>query len=501
MEIPEDEQRELMQNRFEDCLRDVLRFTDRQVQVLTDDGYALPEDLAYWGYDEITTWVSHKEKLRNNAGGASFGDMKRKGLSALAWWVTEKVRTGVPIDLDEFDDQARRSAIIEAKVEQDSSKGEVSVDKPVKFKYEEWPEWEKSVYTYLFSIKNSMGVPLVYVIRKPIYNFELDNRNKMIINNAALTGAVFRNDSQTVLSLLRSLTTGTDAENWMSGVTCGRLAMSALQAHYDGDAEAEKRKQAAKSDLQTLYYRHEAAFSFERYINRLKKCFDVLDKYGVPYYEEDKVKLLLDRIQNSHAEVKTQVSICRASYSTTFVQATTYMSREISRIFPASNVTSANFGKGKTRQRNVSSAKTIRGKRKGQIVEKNNGVDVSDLTRYYSKDEWKKLDNDTKRKILENPERKRAKADKEKRKVATITSDGHSNASSSIDKESEDRIVAAVLRGVIESSRTNEERIVGQSSANPFHGSRAVSAAGSSTGSVQSRTSTVTFDPSVHRRG
>jgi hypothetical protein len=498
--------------RFTQCLRDILRFTDRQIQVLREDGYVTAEDLAHWGYEDITKWVAHKEKLRVNAGGSPYGDMKRKSLIALAWWVTEKVRTGSHVDLDEFDDQARRAAIIESKVEYDSSKDELTIDKPEKFKYEDWPEWEKSVFTYLYSIKNCMGTPLVYVIGKPIFIQDLDPREQLVINNAPLTGAVFRNDSQRVLTLLRSLTTGTDAENWMQGITCGRAAMQALQAHYDGDAEAEKRKQAAKSDLQALYYRHEAAFSFEKYINRLKKCFDVLEKYQVPYYEEDKVKLLLDRIQNNHGEVKTQVSICRANYSGSFVQASTYMSREISRIFPASNVASVNFGKGKNRGgRNISSLKNRghKGKRKGLIVEKNNGVDISDLTRFYSKEEWRKLDADVKKKILESPACKKLRAEKDQRGISAVGTDGGPKDSASvvtgsIDKESEERIVSAVIRGVIESSRTNQEegRNVGEiTSHTPSHGSRVGTVIGSVAGTARSRTSSVTFGPSVSHRG
>jgi hypothetical protein len=66
-------------------------------------------------------------------------------------------------------------------------------------------------------------------------------------------GLSFRSDSQKVLTLLKSLTTATDAENWMNGCSCGRVAMQALQAHYDGDAEAEKRKEAARSDLKVLF--------------------------------------------------------------------------------------------------------------------------------------------------------------------------------------------------------------------------------------------------------
>lgn len=75
------------------------------------------EDLVHWCYEDITKWAAYKEKLRVNAGGSPYGDMKRKSLIALAWWVTEKVRSGSLIDLDEFDDQARRAAIIESKVE------------------------------------------------------------------------------------------------------------------------------------------------------------------------------------------------------------------------------------------------------------------------------------------------------------------------------------------------------------------------------------------------
>jgi hypothetical protein len=66
----------------------------------------------------------------------------------------------------------------------------LSIDKPAKFKYEDWPEWEKSVYTYLYSTKNSIGTPLVYVMRKPIFIRELELRDQQIINNAPHTGAV-----------------------------------------------------------------------------------------------------------------------------------------------------------------------------------------------------------------------------------------------------------------------------------------------------------------------
>ena len=490
---------------FQACLREVLRFTERQVNALIADGYERATDLAFWSYEDITKWVVHKEKLRNNAGGASFGDMRKKSLIGLAWWVTERVRTGLPVDVTQFDDDARSASIIEARVEHDEGKSESQVDKPDKFKYEEWTEWEKSVYTYLLSTKNSLGIPLAYVIRKDSMYLEMDDRTSLVVRNASLEGAVFRNDSMKVLSLLKSLTTGTDAENWMKGKTCGRLAMQAIQAHYDGDAEAEKRKEAARSDLKVLHYRHEASMSFEKYINRLKKCFDTLEKYGVPYYEEDKVKLLLDRIQCNHGEVKTQVSICRASYASDFVQASTYMSREISRIFPNLNVASISFGKGKNKGRNVSSI-TGKGKREGKKGKRNrgkvlnNGVDISDHTRYYSKEEWAKLDSDVRKKILDDPERQKLKKQKNDRNINAVNTNsggsGGSEAASVMSKESEDRMVAAILRGVMQSSQeddTNSGRSIQQAAISPRHGGRLISG-GQSVSSVRSG---VTFDRSV----
>jgi hypothetical protein len=140
---------------------------------------------------------------------------------------------------------------------------------------------------------------------------------------------------------------------------------------------------------------------------------------------------------------------------------------------------------------------------KRSIVEKNNGVDISDLTRFYTKEEWKKLDADVKKRILENPARKKLREERKKREVSAVgsgsdrqnTVDGASVVTNSIDKDSEDRIVAAVIRGVMESSVTNQERNVGQVTTRPGHGSRVGMSVGSVAGSVRSRGSSVTFDP------
>ena len=62
----------------------------------------------------------------------------------------------------------------------------------------------------------------------------------------------------------------------MKGKKCGRLAMSVLQNHYDDPSERESRKQTARSDLEKLFDKNEATFSFEKYVAIMKMNFEIL---------------------------------------------------------------------------------------------------------------------------------------------------------------------------------------------------------------------------------
>ena len=61
--------------------------------------------------------------------------------------------------------------------------------------------------------------------------------------------------------------------------------MLALQNHYDEKSEGNCRKQVSKDDLKRLFYRSETTFSFEKYVARTRKTFNVLENYNVPLYE------------------------------------------------------------------------------------------------------------------------------------------------------------------------------------------------------------------------
>ena len=63
-----------------------------------------------------------------------------------------------------------------------------------------------------------------------IVNMDRDN---FIIYNEELAGTMFKHDSKHVYQILKELTNGTQAEDWIKGKSWGRTAMIALQDHYD----------------------------------------------------------------------------------------------------------------------------------------------------------------------------------------------------------------------------------------------------------------------------
>ena len=55
------------------------------------------------------------------------------------------------------------------------------------------------------------------------------------------------------------------------------------------------------------------------------------------------VKNLRDQIMSPNTELKSEVNICRSSYSPTFVKASTYLSTVVARLYPYANPSSGSF--------------------------------------------------------------------------------------------------------------------------------------------------------------
>ena len=112
-------------------------------------------------------------------------------------------------------------------------------------------------------------------------------------------------DSRKVLNILKELTLGTDTETRIKGLKCSRKSTQELQDHYDCTSEAARRKQVAKADSKKIFYKNETTFTFEKYVTKIKGIFNVLEKYGVPLYEEQIMEHLLDQIVSPNIQLKT----------------------------------------------------------------------------------------------------------------------------------------------------------------------------------------------------
>ena len=86
--------------------------------------------------------------------------------------------------------------------------------------------------------------------------------------------------------------------------------MQALQLHYDKDAVGKRKIQAAKDKLKKIHYYNESTFTFEKYVTRLKKNFNVLEKYSKKIEKDDKVEYLLNNCHCNDYEFQNEVTIC-----------------------------------------------------------------------------------------------------------------------------------------------------------------------------------------------
>jgi len=194
------------------------------------------------------------------------------------------------------------------------------------------------------------------------------------------------------------------------------------------------------------FLKHEGTFPFEKFVTNLYDAFQVLEKYGEPLDEEEKLRLLFTKSQNAHAEFKQEVVICRSKCAT-FTSAVVYLKTVVARLFP-------DVPKSKSR-RNISSVSS----------KELNGFDISDLSRWYDSSEINKLNqSQAGRRILakimgdkKRHQRHKDKIDKikynKRRRIKSVQSTPDEESSTLSEKDR--RMLAAVINGVSKASNHN----------------------------------------------
>ena len=126
-------------------------------------------------------------------------------------------------------------------------------------------------------------------------------------------------------------------------------------------------------------------------MNKLKEFYNTLEEINQPYFEEQKVRTLLDHIMCPADQIKSCVHTSRKDFKVDFAGACTYLSSEIARILPEED---PGFQKYMTSGRDTSKT---RGNRRRVAADtsggcqnnkgrKENGVDISNTSWYYSTD-------------------------------------------------------------------------------------------------------------------
>jgi hypothetical protein len=124
----------------------------------------------------------------------------------------------------------------------------------------------------------------------------------------------FCNDNRQTYHLFKDLLTKTEGATWFEKVMVAALicysvnitlvkhmicAHLLLCEHYVGEAHATGK-------LETLFWKNEASFSFEKFLTRMSEAFKELEDAG---HEAQKVQQLLKSIKNDNVQVQTTLGI------------------------------------------------------------------------------------------------------------------------------------------------------------------------------------------------
>jgi len=482
-----------------------LNFNVNLCNCLSFDGYDDTADFVDWTFDDISKYCSDKSSRTPVRGGINWPDRKKKDLQGFAYYVTQRRLEGVHVDVATMVDDAHvltletvREFYEAAKIAEDKG-DEMEKKKPEVLKSSEWVEWEKSIVHYLNGMRNRKGVPLSYVIRgdRPQGVSLISDECK--IYAADLQGPQFSNDSKEVYNLIKELVQSTDGDSWLPvRCSCGRAAMQALRAHYDGPDQAKARIDVARAKLESLFYKNEYMLSFESYSTQMKKHYDVLEKYHQPEYEANKIDAFLKGIRNDNIKVINAVSIARTRPDlNTFQLVQEFISNQFKTIFPPMEIQPPVKKNGRrvsaARRKKVTKRKTARVSKVTIIGRKENGVQLQGHAHYYFPKEFRALNPDTRAAILQARKDNNYVYSKRNDRSASAVGTHQNTAddTSSISASLAGRTITmdrSLLQGVIAASATNQNQ---QTNVPPSNGSHPRSNA-----SIASSRMQVTFDAS-----
>jgi len=145
--------------------------SNTQINAIRDEGCLSLNDFALNTYQDITDFARHVQALPIDRGHVRFGQVHIIKLKGFLFWLKDRLRRGLPLDLDNggFGEEQLTRCVAEYKSEiekrQDDTKAKV-LEKFQPHTLRGWNTFTRELHKYLSSLLGITGVPLVYVIRR-----------------------------------------------------------------------------------------------------------------------------------------------------------------------------------------------------------------------------------------------------------------------------------------------------------------------------------------------
>jgi hypothetical protein len=372
--------------------------------------------------DDVTQMANRLSRRPAGAPGGTIilGVVQIQNVKALAWWVRERTKVNLPLAPNLFNAGALQGAKERKKIEADRPKdAAISIADLGEFKADDYDVFEDAFLNFLSQRRGVVGESLLYVVRPAIGPAVYNSEEEMRRYRLNLFGPAFDQDNTQVYRLLKSFLVKTEGYVWIEPYNInenGREAFLAWTGHYNGDGEFNKRAHKAEERIKQLHFKSEQAFSFEKYASALNKCFTVLNKNErTAKTQYQMVDILMNGISaSSSVEFTAAKSIARLNHREDFVGACNYLSEQASITFKGTTNEKTGFG----RKRLISGTESDRGRGRGRFGGRGgrgrfnsrgggrdgrgsgrghsagitiNGIDVSDVNRKFTPQEWDKI--------------------------------------------------------------------------------------------------------------
>lgn len=345
---------------------------------------------------------------------ARLGAVHQRKIQALIYWCSDHKRRGAPIVPAEWNQAALTQAIDDMDVADSYKSGDhskVQPPGPVETGHK-WVAWEILFENYIASLRGASQIPLDYVIRRTMpAAWTATSAHDILKYQAIQTGTAWNADNITVFRVLKSCCMNTPAWEWISqhdSTQSGQAATASLRLHYEGAGESNKRVTWAQAELEGAHYKSEFTWAFEKFATSLQRSYAILAINGEVHNDREKVRVMLKKMEvPNNPGVEAVKRICSNAHGDNFLDAVTYLSSEITNLFPEAQLEAKSGkrrrisevrgggrgggggrgrgrgrgGRGFGRGRGGRGSPSGRGGRFG-------GVDVSDIHRSFTAGEW-----------------------------------------------------------------------------------------------------------------